>query len=141
MQDYRHAARNAIAAGFDRQVEAQLRNFFYLPFMHSEDLADQRYSEQLAALRWLGGTAPMEQGRCRRLKAAQLWQGGQWAEALQLQLQLVQQLVLPRAPLPEHLPPQAHQVQTLLQAQAPARLVQRPAQKPNSPRSKSRTIT
>ncbi|NDG74113.1 MAG: hypothetical protein EBX49_01995 [Synechococcaceae bacterium WB8_1B_136] len=48
-----------------------------------------RYSEQLASLRWLGGTAPMEQGRCRRLKAAQLWSQGQWAGALQLQLQLV----------------------------------------------------
>ena len=48
-----------------------------------------RYSEQLAALRWLGGKAPMEQGRCRRLKAAELWRQGQWAEALRLQLQLV----------------------------------------------------
>jgi tetratricopeptide (TPR) repeat protein len=31
----------------------------------------------------------MEQGRCRRLKAAELWRQGQWAEALRLQLQLV----------------------------------------------------
>lgn len=35
-------AGRAIAAGFDRQVEAELRNFFYLPLMHSEALADQQ---------------------------------------------------------------------------------------------------
>jgi hypothetical protein len=48
-----------------------------------------RYGEQLAALRWLGGQAPLNQGQCRRLKAAQLWRQGAWAEALRLQLQLV----------------------------------------------------
>ena len=48
-----------------------------------------RYGEQLAALRWLGGKAPQEQGQCRRLKAAELWQEGNWAEALRLQLQLL----------------------------------------------------
>ena len=48
-----------------------------------------RYGEQLAALRWLGGKAPLEQGRCRRLKAAELWAQGAWADALRLQLQLV----------------------------------------------------
>lgn len=48
-----------------------------------------RYGEQLAALRWLGGKAPQEQGRCRREKAAELWRKGDWAEALKLQLQLV----------------------------------------------------
>lgn len=36
----RAAADRAIAAGHDVQVDAQLRQFFYLPFMHSEDLAD-----------------------------------------------------------------------------------------------------
>lgn len=36
----RAAADAAIQAGFDRQVEAELRGFFYLPFMHSEELAD-----------------------------------------------------------------------------------------------------
>lgn len=39
--------RRAIAAGFDLQVDAQLRNFFYLPLMHSEDLADQEQAETL----------------------------------------------------------------------------------------------
>ena len=31
----------AIIRGFDSQVPKQLRSFFYLPFEHSEDLADQ----------------------------------------------------------------------------------------------------
>ena len=48
-----------------------------------------RFGEQLAALRWLGGKAPQEQSRCRRLKAQELWRQGTWAEALKLQLQLV----------------------------------------------------
>ena len=48
-----------------------------------------QFGEQLAALRWLGGKAPLEQGRCRRLKAEKLWQQQQWAEALKLQQQLV----------------------------------------------------
>jgi uncharacterized protein (DUF924 family) len=37
-------ARAAIADGFDQQVEPALRPFFYLPFMHSESLADQERS-------------------------------------------------------------------------------------------------
>ncbi|MFC5497375.1 DUF924 family protein [Caenimonas terrae] len=37
-------ARQAIAAGQDQQVEADLRNFFYLPLMHSEALEDQQQS-------------------------------------------------------------------------------------------------
>jgi uncharacterized protein (DUF924 family) len=39
----RSIARAAVEAGFDRQVEPPLRNFFYLPFEHAEDLADQDY--------------------------------------------------------------------------------------------------
>lgn len=34
-------ARAALAAGHDRAAPAELRVFFYLPFEHSEDLADQ----------------------------------------------------------------------------------------------------
>lgn len=34
----RAAADAAIAAGHDQRVDAQLRPFFYLPFMHAEDL-------------------------------------------------------------------------------------------------------
>jgi uncharacterized protein (DUF924 family) len=36
----RAVADAAIAAGHDRQVDAQLRPFFYMPLMHSEDLRD-----------------------------------------------------------------------------------------------------
>ncbi|MFD0740267.1 DUF924 family protein [Lysobacter koreensis] len=45
----RHYAARAVVAGFDREVEASLRVFFYLPFEHSEELADQRRSLQLHA--------------------------------------------------------------------------------------------
>jgi uncharacterized protein (DUF924 family) len=37
----RHYARIALDKGCDRQVEQDVRVFFYLPFSHSEDLADQ----------------------------------------------------------------------------------------------------
>ena len=37
----RELADAAIARGFDMQVPEEQRNFFYLPFEHSEDLADQ----------------------------------------------------------------------------------------------------
>ena len=37
----RAVAAGAIVRGFDSQVPAELRGFFYLPFEHSEDLADQ----------------------------------------------------------------------------------------------------
>ena len=34
-------AKHAIARGFDRSLSPLMRKFFYLPFLHSEDLADQ----------------------------------------------------------------------------------------------------
>lgn len=37
----RQAAEAALRRGFDREVEPGLRQFFRLPFMHSEDLRDQ----------------------------------------------------------------------------------------------------
>ncbi|MEM7565718.1 MAG: DUF924 family protein [Pseudomonadota bacterium] len=37
----------AIAAGFDAHFARDLRQFFYLPYMHSEDLADQERSVAL----------------------------------------------------------------------------------------------
>lgn len=43
----RHYATRAIASGFDEQVHPQLRAFFYMPFMHSEDLADQDRTVEL----------------------------------------------------------------------------------------------
>ncbi len=43
----REVADAALARGFDRETDAALRQFFYLPFMHSEDLADQERSVRL----------------------------------------------------------------------------------------------
>ena len=43
----RSVARAAIACGFDQQVGPVERGFFYLPFEHSEDLADQADSVRL----------------------------------------------------------------------------------------------
>ena len=40
-------ARSSLDAGFDTQVDPQRRQFFYLPFMHSEDLPDQTRSVEL----------------------------------------------------------------------------------------------
>lgn len=45
----RSIARAAIDAGFDKQVAPELRPFFYLPFEHSEDPADQALSCRLCA--------------------------------------------------------------------------------------------
>ena len=45
----RAIARAAVEAGFDRDVEPELRNFFYLPFEHSEDLTDQDFGLALCA--------------------------------------------------------------------------------------------
>lgn len=39
--DARLVARAALEAGFDQRVPKAMRGFFYLPFMHSEDPADQ----------------------------------------------------------------------------------------------------
>jgi uncharacterized protein (DUF924 family) len=48
----RTAAAAAIATGHDRAVQAELQMFFYLPFGHSEHLADQERS--VALVRRLG---------------------------------------------------------------------------------------
>ena len=57
----RAIARAAVEQGFDRQVDPILRNFFYLPFEHSEDLADQDYGLALCTeagvaddIKWAG---------------------------------------------------------------------------------------
>lgn len=42
-------AAQAIDSGFAREVDAALERFFYLPFMHSEDLAHQERSVALNA--------------------------------------------------------------------------------------------
>jgi uncharacterized protein (DUF924 family) len=43
----RQTAEAAIAAGHDRQFDSVLRGFFYMPFMHSENVADQDQSVAL----------------------------------------------------------------------------------------------
>lgn len=43
----RTIAHHALAKGFDSKVEPILRPFFYLPFEHSEEIEDQRYSISL----------------------------------------------------------------------------------------------
>jgi uncharacterized protein (DUF924 family) len=55
----RAVAHRAIARGFDRRVPKSLRPFFYLPFEHSEDMADQercvalfRSTGDREALKW-----------------------------------------------------------------------------------------
>ncbi len=40
----RAVAAGAIVRGFDAKAETQMRSFFYLPFEHSEDIADQQRS-------------------------------------------------------------------------------------------------
>jgi len=42
-----HHARRALDAGFDPRVDPALRMFFYMPFEHSEDAADQARSVAL----------------------------------------------------------------------------------------------
>jgi uncharacterized protein (DUF924 family) len=44
----RAVANRAIARGFDRQIPHDERQFFYMPFMHSENLADQERCVDLA---------------------------------------------------------------------------------------------
>ncbi len=44
----RDVAARALARGFDRDVPRADRRFFYLPFMHSETLADQEHCVTLA---------------------------------------------------------------------------------------------
>ena len=45
----REIATDALDAGYDGAFETEMRPFFYLPFAHSEDLADQIRSVALAA--------------------------------------------------------------------------------------------
>jgi len=47
----RDAARRAIAAGWDMQAPEPERQFFYLPFEHSEDAADQALAVDLTSTR------------------------------------------------------------------------------------------
>jgi uncharacterized protein (DUF924 family) len=59
----RKVADAAVRAGFDQQVPKQLRQFFYLPFMHSEDLADL---ERCVRLNEAVGGEPLRYARHHR---------------------------------------------------------------------------
>jgi uncharacterized protein (DUF924 family) len=61
----RAAAVHAVDRGFDCAVAAVRRWFFYLPFQHSEDLADQQRSLELCA------SLPADSDRDLCLRAAQ----------------------------------------------------------------------
>lgn len=50
----REVAGRAIERGLDREFQPPLQNFFYLPYMHSENLADQERA--LAYMRAIGDT-------------------------------------------------------------------------------------
>lgn len=52
----RFIARHMLDRGFDRMIDEDMRAFCYLPFEHSEDMADQRLSLQLFDA--LGGPFP-----------------------------------------------------------------------------------
>jgi len=54
----REIAKHAVARGFDQEVAAVYRIFFYLPFEHSEDLADQEAG--LALVKALGAERTIE---------------------------------------------------------------------------------
>ncbi len=45
--DSREVARHALEQGFDREFDAAKKAFLYMPFMHSEELADQDLSLRL----------------------------------------------------------------------------------------------
>jgi uncharacterized protein (DUF924 family) len=42
-----HVARQAVTQGLDMQLESQYRVFLYMPFMHSENMADQDLAVEL----------------------------------------------------------------------------------------------
>lgn len=58
-------ARQAILQGFDVKVDTAVRSFFYLPFMHSEVLADQDRSVRLNLLAF-GSGSNLDHARAHR---------------------------------------------------------------------------
>lgn len=57
----RHVAHQALTQGFDEQLPAEQRSFLYMPFMHSEDLADQQRSLALFQAAGLEANLPHAQ--------------------------------------------------------------------------------
>ena len=60
----RHYAAHALEAGFDAQVDPQLRLFLYMPFEHSEDPTDQERAVELFTV--LGDAATLKYALAHR---------------------------------------------------------------------------
>lgn len=60
------AAKQAIAKGYDRKIDAPARQFFYLPLMHSENLCDQDRCVRLFAERMPDAEGNMLHARVHR---------------------------------------------------------------------------
>ena len=74
-----------VAYWWERQLPERLEQ----AIRDGDTLACLHYSEQLAALRWLGQQAPEELALCRRQAAVQAWNDGRHADALGFQELLV----------------------------------------------------
>ncbi|MGC6483230.1 MAG: hypothetical protein ACON4T_06675 [Synechococcus sp.] len=79
----------ALLCGLAYWWERQLPGRLDKAIRDQDTLACLHYSEQLAALRWLGQHAPEEQALCRRQAAQQAWNEGRYSDALGFQEQLV----------------------------------------------------
>ncbi len=79
----------ALLCGLAYWWERQLPERLATAVREGDHTACLHYSEQLAALRWLGRHVPEEQATCRRRAALEDWQNKRYAKALQLQEQLV----------------------------------------------------
>ncbi|MDO8883988.1 MAG: DUF924 family protein [Pseudotabrizicola sp.] len=62
----RDAARRALEAGWDMQAPVPERQFFYMPFEHSEDMADQDLAVSLMAERMEGAAETLLHARAHR---------------------------------------------------------------------------
>ena len=74
-----------VAYWWERQLPERLEQ----AIRDADTLACLRYSEQLAALLWLGQQVPEELALCRRQAAVQAWNDGRHADALGFQELLV----------------------------------------------------
>jgi len=79
----------ALLCGLAYWWERQLPERLAAAVREGDHAACLHYSEQLAALRWLGQQVPKEQATCRRQAAFEAWQNKRHSEALRLQEQLV----------------------------------------------------
>lgn len=79
----------AMLCGLAYWWERQLPERLATAVRDGDHAACLSYSQQLAALRWLGRHVPEEQAICRRRAALEAWQKKRHADALRLQEQLV----------------------------------------------------